>query len=234
MKKMLNTVLLLILTQAACQKKVKTEIFYGHNKYHMPACIIETDIKLNQKEIKDFSLKTYDRHPDQEGSVCTILKYKNTPYSIIYNHKFFAYEVPDTIYSFEDFITKYRNMITKFESLKSETVAKSHSIYGYYASLGSAGHKYDAGYLGIITRDSIGNYFMANAYLCKGCQIYFEPISKTDNGFIKEHKVWDTYNNHEKLTKTIYYERNEDIIIKDLQYVKEDVEKYLCYLLKIR
>jgi hypothetical protein len=235
MKLILNSVLLLISTLTTLgQEIVKTETFYGNNNYHVPASFVETKEKWDSKQIESFSKKTYERLPEQEGSVCTVLNWKNQPYAIIYNHKAFSYEVKDTIFRFEDFVAKYERMIKNFESLKAATQVAKHTIYGYYASLGGCANRYDAGMLTVITKDSLENYFMTSTYLCKGCSNDPIPITRTKGGFRKEYKVWTNFREPEEIATEIYEERGKDILVKDLHYVKEEDKMYIYYLMRIR
>jgi hypothetical protein len=217
---------------AYCQDIIKSKSYYGNNNYHMPACIIDTKSKLNQQKLQEIGKKMFDMHPNQEGSICTLVKYKDEPYAVLYNRKPLSSEIKDTIILFEKFKKNYHDLRKKFEVEKHKTELKSHTIFGYYANLGSCGFKYDPGYLTIISSDSDGNYFIS-LYFCDSCKLETYPMLKTAKGYEREYKVWKGLKEPPANAKELLYERNGDFVVKDLSYVREGDEKYVYYLLKI-
>ena len=227
--------ILLISNICSCQQEITTKVYFGNNKYHIPAEIVNTKSFWSKQQIKDFSDNTYKRLRKDEGKICTIIMHNNSPYSIIYNDKNpVTGEIKDTIFDYKDLQLKYENLVNKFKSIKSKTEANLHKVYGYYINLGSCGHKYDGGFLTIITKDTNENYFMSSTYLCDGCETIFKPIVKTKEGFEIENRVWNGVNEPEIKAKEIFYENNGNLIAKDLNYVSKDDEKYVYYLIKMK
>lgn len=226
--------ILIIFSLNSCKNNVNTKVYYGNNKYYIPAEIVETNTIWDLQQIKDFSSNTYKRLQKDEGKICTVLIHKKSPYSIIYNDKnSVTGEIKDTIFSYLTLHAKYENLVKKFESIKSQTSAKSHEIYGYYINLGTIGHLYDGGFLTIITKDTDKNYFKSTSYLCDGCEVVFKPLVKTKEGFEVENKIWKGLNVPETTAKEIYYEINGNLISKDLHYVSKDEEKFVSYFIKM-
>jgi hypothetical protein len=228
-------VLAIAFVQISCANDYETKVYYGNNKYYIPAEIVETKTIWDSQEIKEFSRNTYKRLQKNEGEICTIIMCNNSPYAIAYNDIDPITGKPkDTVINYQDILAKKERLVKRFESIKSKTEAKSHEIYGHYFVLGNSANSYDGSFLVTITKDSNNNYFESSMQLCDDCVPNIKPAIRTNEGFEVENEYWQGYDKPMIKAKEIYYEKNGYIITKNLHYVGRNDEKYVLILMKMK
>ena len=227
--------LLLLIALNSCNKNniENSTLYYGNNKYYIPALIIDTDKILTNKEIEELIKAFYTEHQEIEGKVKTILKFKDKPYSLIYSDKaLLDKSITMNILAFDKVKKEFDKHINDFKSIKNTTPLKDHTIYGYYFNLGSCAHLSYIDELSLISKDKKGTYFLTSLYENQVSRS--DTIIKKGNNFEKNYLVWHGINEPQTKSKQILYEtKDKDIIVKDLDYVDESEETYIYFYFKL-
>ncbi|MDR7208590.1 hypothetical protein [Flavobacterium piscis] len=227
--------LILFLCLLSCNKNgvEDSNLYYGNNNYYIPALIIDTDKVLNNPEIEKLIKGYYSDDKKIEGKIKTILNYNHKPYKIVYSEREqLTGNIDINILNFDKIRKEFHQKITAFKSIQNTTSLKDQTIYGYYFNLGSCAHISYMDELSLISKDKKGTYFLTSLY--KNQVSRTDTLLKKENNFEKNYLVWHGINEPQTKSKQILYEtKDKDIIVKDLDYVSENEEKYVHYYFKL-